>query len=166
MPGCYIGNNVSSFERTSTRIVCRTNTYPIAFVSLLPLSGLQAATLPTELSKKWKSHKRLLLVFVVPTPMYESAVRHPSSPSLPMIPRRTLTHARPALKPSRLQFRWSDDIADGISDFHFWRPRFVARYLPSANKLYSELPGCFREIKRRALPTFIPMHISLNEVLQ
>lgn len=148
------------------RATYRINMYPIAFVSLSPLSAPHVARFPAEFREKLKLHERLLLVFAVPKPMYESEDLHLSCPSFPMIPSRTLTLPVYPLKPSWLQLGCSDDIASGISDFHVLRPRFVARYLPSANKLLSELAGYLKEMKRTALPTFIPIHISLKEVLQ
>ena len=95
--------------------------------------------------------------------MYES-VEPQSSCSFPVYPNLTSTcPILSTLNPCLRQPVCTDEPAS--NDFH---PRviFVYLYLPSANKLYSELAGYLKDKKLTSFPTFIPMHTSLNKVLQ
>ena len=135
-----------------------TKMYPNALIFLFPLSGPHEAPF---------LHALLNPDPPPPNPIKESGEwQFPSW--LEMIPIRTrewtllLTRE---LKPSWLQLRWREALGP-ISFFHASRPSEVARYWPSAMRVYSEAAALSTRKNLVTPSTFIPRQILVKDVLQ
>ena len=143
-----------------------TKKYPKAAMVLSPLSALvrQFASFPQlVLETNPKIH---VVVQDTPYPIHESELKQLYS-LLAIRPSRaeicTLFNSL-MLNPSLLQFNCNDEPL--ISVFHALRPALVARNVPPAITLYSELASQSSFIPFVMLSAFIPRHIFVKGVFQ
>ena len=132
----------------------------MAFMFLLPLSGLQSAAFPQVLKVGRPP---------VPNPILESECRHTLSTSSAMMPILALADSSLlsiTLNPSLLQNICKEASAAPISDFHFLRPSEVLRCFPSAINEYKELACLLMTINLLCCPIFIPRQILSKGVFQ
>ena len=132
-----------------------TKMYPIARMCLSPLSGLNVASFPHELSPP------------VPNPILELQVEQ-SFCWLAMMPILALKKPRlslTALNPSLLQFRCKE-ACEPTTFFHVSRPSKVARYFPSAINEYKDSAVLLIKMNLSRCPIFIPRQILEKGVFQ
>ena len=129
-----------------------TKMYPMALMSLSPLSGLCAAAFPHELSPP------------VPNPILESQEEQSFS-WLEAMPILALEKPPSTLNPSLLQFRCKE-AREPTTFFHVSRPSEVAWYFPSAINEYKESAVLLMTMKLSCCPILIPRQILEKGVFQ
>ena len=122
-----------------------TKMYPIALMCLSPLSGLNVASFPHELSPP------------VPNPILESQVKQSFS-WLAMTPILASEGPPLTLNPSLLQF-CCKEACEPTTFFHLSLPSEVARYFPSAINEYKESAVLLMKIKLTYGPIIISRQI-------